>query len=93
MILPVVLYVCESWVCHIKGRTNAEGVSRIGCWGRYLVLRERRQQGSGESTYRGTLCSVLLTKYYSADQIKEIEMDGECGTYGVGDKYVQAFGG
>jgi len=92
MILPVVLYGCESWVHHIKGRTKAEGVSRIGCWGRYLVLRERRQQGSGENTHRGTLWSVLLTKYYSADEIKENEMGGECGTYGVEDKWVRTYG-
>ena len=37
--------------------------------------------------------SVLLTKYYSYDQIKKNEMGGAGGTYGRQERCVQAFGG
>ena len=36
--------------------------------------------------------SVLLTKYYSGDQIKN-EMGRACGMYGGQDKCIQGFGG
>jgi hypothetical protein len=39
------------------------------------------------------LCSVLLTKYYSCDQIKRNEMGGACSAYGRQERCVQGFGG
>jgi hypothetical protein len=36
---------------------------------------------------------VLLTKYYSVDQMKKNEMDGACGTYGGQERCLQGFGG
>jgi len=45
------------------GRNIGWGCSRIGCW--HLGLRVTRWQGGG-----GGLCSVLLTKYHSDDQIR-----------------------
>jgi len=48
----------------------------------YLGIRwsDRRLWGTSQ---RGASCSVLLTKYYLGDQIKEDEMGGACGTYGA----------
>ena len=37
--------------------------------------------------------SALLTNYYSGDQIKNCEMGGTCGTYGLEEKCIQGFGG
>jgi hypothetical protein len=36
---------------------------------------------------------VLLTKYYSADQIKKNDMGGTCGTYGRQKRCIQGSGG
>jgi hypothetical protein len=38
-----------------------------------------------------SLLSVLLTKHYSGDQIKKIEMGGACGTYGEEERCMQGF--
>ena len=37
--------------------------------------------------------SVLLTKYYSGDQIEKNEMGGACSTYVAGERCLQYFGG
>jgi hypothetical protein len=42
---------------------------------------------------RIALCSVLLTKYHSCDQVKKTEMGRTCGMYGGEEKYIQSFGG
>ena len=36
---------------------------------------------------------VLLTKYYSGNQIRKNEMDGARGTYGGEERCIQGFGG
>ena len=35
-----------------------------------------------KTTQQGALCPVLLTKYYSGDQVKETQMGRTCSTYG-----------
>ena len=35
-----------------------------------------------KTTWKGALCSVLLTKYHSGDQIKNNRMGKACSTYG-----------
>ena len=42
---------------------------------------------------RGALCSVLLTKCRSGDQIKMTEMDRACSTYGGEERFIRGFGG
>ena len=39
------------------------------------------------------ICSILLTKYYLGDQIKENEMGRICGIYRRPEKCIQGFGG
>jgi hypothetical protein len=39
------------------------------------------------------LCSVLLTKYYSGDQLKRNKMGRACSTYGRYERCIQGFGG
>ena len=45
-----------------------------------------------KTTERGALCSVLLTRYYSGDQIETTEMDRACNTYGDEERCIQRFG-
>jgi hypothetical protein len=39
------------------------------------------------------LCSVLLTKYHSGDQVKKTEMGRTYGTYGGEERCIQGFSG
>ena len=39
------------------------------------------------------LCSVLISEYYSSDQIKKNEMGRACGTNGKQGRCIQGFGG
>jgi hypothetical protein len=39
------------------------------------------------------LCPVLITKYYSGNQIKKNGMGGACSMYGGKERRMQAFGG
>jgi hypothetical protein len=39
------------------------------------------------------LCSALLTKYLSGDQVKKTEMGRTCGTYGGEERCIQGFSG
>jgi hypothetical protein len=46
-----------------------------------------------ENAQRAASRSVLLTKYYSGDQIKNNEMGSACGTYGGEERCVQGLVG
>jgi hypothetical protein len=39
------------------------------------------------------ISEVLITKYYSGDQIEKNEVGGACSMYGGGEKCIQDFGG
>ena len=42
-----------------------------------------------KTTPQGALCSVLLNKYYTGDEIKKSEMGRACGTYEVEERCIQ----
>jgi hypothetical protein len=47
-----------------------------------ISLNGHKSLEFGNNTQRGSLCSVLLTKYHSGDQIKKTKMGMACSTYG-----------
>jgi hypothetical protein len=46
-----------------------------------------------KTAQRRALCSVLITKYHSGDQIKKMEMGRSCSTYRGKERCIQDFGG
>jgi hypothetical protein len=53
----------------------------------------RRIFGPKRDEVTGALCSVLLTKYHSGDQVKKTEMGRTCGMYVGEERCVQDFSG
>jgi hypothetical protein len=60
-----------------------------------FVHRAKRDKVTGErrSYINRGLCSVLLTKYYSTDQIKKTEMGRACSMCAGEERCIQGFGG
>jgi hypothetical protein len=49
--------------------------------------------GDWRRLHNKELYALYSTKYYSGNQIKNIEMGGACGTYGKPKRCIQGFGG
>jgi hypothetical protein len=81
LILPVVLYGCETWSLTLREERRLRVFDN-------RVLRRifgptwDEVTGGVEKTKSGAQWSVLLTKYYSGDRIVNNEMGGACSTYG-----------
>jgi len=83
IILPVVLYGCETWLLTVKEELRVRVFEN-------RVLRGTRLQGS-EETYikRGLIYSAAHPIYSAGDQIEKIEMGGACSTYGGSERRIQ----
>jgi hypothetical protein len=79
--MPVVLHGCQTWSVTLRDGLGL-GCLKIGGGEKYLALEGRNNVVVEKTACWGTLWRVLLTKYYSGDQIKKNEMGGACGTYG-----------
>jgi hypothetical protein len=92
IILPFVLYGWEAW-----SLTQIEEC-RLRVFGNRVMKKifgNERDEVTGveKTTERRVKLSVLLTKYYSGDQIKKNEVGGAFNMYGEGEKCMQGFGG
>jgi hypothetical protein len=83
VILPVVLYGCETWSLKLsEERTPRLFENRV--LGR--ILSPKRDESRGELT---RVHNVELTKYYSLDKIKKNEIGRACGMYGRQENFKQ----
>jgi len=91
IILPVVLYGCETWSlilrkdCRLRGFENM--VLRIFGPKRDKVTGERRKLHNEELNH------VLLVQYCSGDQIENNDISGACSAYGGKKRRIQGSGG
>jgi hypothetical protein len=91
IILPVVLYECESWSLTLREE------HRLRVFGNRVLRRifgPKRDEVTKE--WRKLLNEELHNLYSSPDiirQVKANEVGGACGTHGGGEKSVQGFGG
>jgi hypothetical protein len=81
IILPVVLYECETWLLTLREECRLQVfenrvLRRIFGPNRDEITRERRRL-HGKEHY-----ALFLTRYYSGDQVKKTEMGRTCSTYG-----------
>jgi hypothetical protein len=89
IILQIVLYGCETWSLTLREE------HRLWLFDNWVL---RKTAGPNmdkvrETTQQGALWSVLLTQYYSCEQIKKNEMGGARGTYGRRKRQIiQGFG-
>ena len=79
-------------VCHIQGGTQAEGVREQGAEEYIWAQEERCDRDVDKATKTRTWLFVLVTKYYSGDQIEKIAMDGACSMYEGPDRCIHECG-
>jgi len=79
IILPVVLYGCETWSLTLREERKLRVFEN-------MVLRKifgpRREEVTGEWRRLHNERFVLLTQYCVGDKIEKNEMDWACGAYG-----------
>jgi hypothetical protein len=88
IILPVVLYGCETWSLTLKEESRLRVLRRMfgSKWDE--VTGEWRKLHNEE--LNDLYCSP---KNYPGEQIANYEMSGTCSTYGEEERCVQGFGG
>ena len=74
--MPVVLYECETLSLTLREELRLR-VFEEDIWAQEGLGNRRIEK----TTLRGALCCVLLTKYYTSNQIKNNEMGGARSTH------------
>jgi hypothetical protein len=86
------LYGCEIWSLTLRQKRRQRVFENRVLRRTFWPIREEVTGGVKKNILRGALWSVLLAKYYSVDQIKEV-MGKACGMYGRQERCTQGFGG
>jgi hypothetical protein len=81
IMLPVVLYGCESWSLILREECRLR-VFENEVLRRLFGPKRDEVMGVEKTTSRRASCSVLLTKYHLGDKVTKTEMGRTCGTYG-----------
>ena len=92
IILPVVLYGCETWSL-ILGEEHRLRVYENRVLRGIFGAERDGVTGEWRKLHNEELNSVLLTQYCVVDKIEKNEMGGACGTYGGRERCAQGFGG
>jgi hypothetical protein len=91
VILLVVVYACESWSLTLREERRMRKLEYRMV---RRIFRRKRDEVTGEWRRLhdgGTLRCVLVTKYYSGDQIKNNKMGWVYSTYGREERCIQGF--
>jgi hypothetical protein len=91
ILLPVVLYGCETWSLSLKEEHRLRVFEN---WVLGRILGPKRDEVTGE--LRKMHSEELHNLYSSTDiirQMKANEVDRACGMHGIGEKTEQGFGG
>ena len=87
IILPVVLYGCETWSLTLREE------HRLKVFEKRVLRRIFGSKRDGVIGEWRKLHNVLLTQYCVGDKIEKNEMGTACGTYGGRKSCAQGFGG
>jgi hypothetical protein len=82
IILPVVLYGCETWSLTLRMEHRLRVFEKRVLW---RIFGPKRDEVTGEwkkTAYRGTSCSVFFAKYNQNNQVEEDEIGEACSTSG-----------
>ena len=93
IILPVVLYGCETWSLTLREECRLR-VFENRVLRRIFGPKLGKVTGEWRRLHNEELyCFVLLTKCCTGDQIKNNEMGRACNKYGGEERCIQGFGG
>ena len=76
-----------------SGKNTGWGCSRIGCWGSYWDIREKRELRIGEDSIRRSYITCTPRQILFIDHIKKNARDGEFNTYRGEGSCIQGCGG
>jgi len=93
IILPVVLYRCETWSLTLREEQRLR-VFENRVLRRIFGPKRDEVTGGWRKLHNNELSDLhSFTKYYSSDQIEKNEMGGACSRYGGEGRCLRCFGG
>jgi hypothetical protein len=92
IILPVVLYGCETWSLKLREEYKLRVFENRVLWRIFGPMRDE-VTGEWRSCTVKNFIIFIIPEYHWADEVKEDKVGGACGLHGRGEKSVQGFGG
>jgi hypothetical protein len=86
VILPVMLYGCETWSLTLKEE------HRLRVFGNRMLRRIFGPKSEVDRSWRKLHNDELHNLYFSPNIVREVEVGGTCGSHGGGERCLQGFG-